>query len=346
MESLISSFGFDFVEFRRIISDPAILVAGSFALNGYLKQEGIESGYEPGDIDIFLSDYNKGCTCSGCAKQPFANTFNKLFDLLTKNGFKDSGKFDTEMDDYYGNLTTIRKVTSYMNEYGKEIQLICVLDTDLVRYIGKEFDLSICVSWWDPVENVFKTLNPDQTKRKEMYMIEGKNAKDDRYIKRIEKYKSRGFTFPEPPCPAKVIPDLREGLNMIDDIEAFDIFAYDDISIKDYLQQSSWHMILKVGEKFYAFHRNELYKCMSQKKTISMHNNTTLVLYDTPFNQTVTLDACNIYLTSDYSIFELVKSFDVTTRKNGIKSVYAMKCYTIQQWIDGVPGCIIPSEIH
>ncbi len=326
MESLISSYGIDFTEFRRIMSNPDFLLAGSFALNGYLKQEGIYSGYEPGDIDIFHTTYDYS---------PKPHTFNSLLTLLANSGFKDSGKFEKVKSYYDCGTITIYRVTSYVNSSGKEIQLISVFANDLVKYIHREFDLSICVSWWDSIENTFKTMNPTQTKRKEMCMVGDKDIYDEKYARRIEKYKSRGFTFVEPPCVAKVTPDNQEGLNDIDD-EAFDIFNFEDVSIKDYLQQSTWHMILKTGEKFYAFHRKALVKCIIQKRV----NYPMGDLYETPFHQAIAGNGLDIFTTSDYSIFELIWSHNVTTKKNGIKSVYTIKPYTLKQWVDTTSSSI------
>ena len=75
MEALITSYGINFQDFQAFFNTttcPNIglraIVAGSFALHGYLKQEGIHPGFMPNDIDVFMYDNDVRCSpyCLNC----------------------------------------------------------------------------------------------------------------------------------------------------------------------------------------------------------------------------------------------------------------------------------------
>jgi hypothetical protein len=54
MEAFISSFGLDATEFTKRLAAAHGLVAGSSVLAQFLRQAGLEPGFEPGDLDIWL----------------------------------------------------------------------------------------------------------------------------------------------------------------------------------------------------------------------------------------------------------------------------------------------------
>lgn len=187
MEELITSYGLPFHDFQKLLKRIDGVVTGSAALAMYLKQEEIDSGFVPNDIDIFVQERGDYSVCS------------ELTQFLRKYGFKKSDKFDVEEGgrSYYPELNDILTVDSYMNEAGKEIQIIC-LNTMAERiedYICTQFDLSICATWWDSEQ--FHTLNPSLTKRKMMYRIDKPLVLliDSKLDVRIEKYLLRGFTL-------------------------------------------------------------------------------------------------------------------------------------------------------
>jgi hypothetical protein len=188
MEELITSYGLPFHDFQKLLKRIDGVVTGSAALAMYLKQEGIDSGFVPNDIDIFIQERGESSVCS------------ELTQFLRKYGFKKSDKFDVEEGgrSYYPELNDILTVDSYTNEAGKEIQIICLVDTMAERiedYICTQFDLSICATWWDSER--FHTLNPSLTKRKMMYRIDKPLVLliDSKLDTRIEKYLLRGFTL-------------------------------------------------------------------------------------------------------------------------------------------------------
>ncbi len=185
MEELITSYGLPFHDFQKLLKRINGVVTGSAALAMYLKQEGIDSGFVPNDIDIFVQERGDS-VCS------------ELTQFLQKHEFKKSDKFDEEGGrSYYPELNDILTVDSYTNEAGKEIQIICLNTTEerIEDYICTQFDLSICATWWDSER--FHTLNPSLTKRKMMYRIDKPLVLliDSKLDVRIEKYLLRGFTL-------------------------------------------------------------------------------------------------------------------------------------------------------
>jgi len=189
MEELITSYGLPFHDFQKLLKRIDGVVTGSAALAMYLKQEGIDSGFVPNDIDIFVQERGDS-VCS------------ELTQFLRKYGFKKSDKFDQfNVEEggrsYYPELNDILTVDSYTNEAGKEIQIISLNTTEerIEDYICTQFDLSICATWWDSER--FHTLNPSLTKRKMMYRIDKPLVLliDSKLDTRIEKYLLRGFTL-------------------------------------------------------------------------------------------------------------------------------------------------------
>jgi hypothetical protein len=351
MDSLLIQYSLDPSKFKEIISETGSLVAGSFALAGYLKQEGVEAGYEPGDMDIFICNDN---ICRHCGfphtndRQSDTAKIIQLFSYLESCGYKDTKKFDTfgivSEDDYYNELANISKVTSLINKDGKEIQIVCVYDSDILSYIKEEFDLSACVSWWDVDTNTFCTMNPEMTKNKQI-SINGKRP-NDKTLGRIEKYKLRGFTILEPPCPARSIPDAKIDIEKLDGLEASDIINLEEVNVKDYLMASDWHMIIKISEKLYAFHRKDLDDAMKTKFAYNKQYEDKF--YETPFKQWISEKAYNLMRNSDYSIFELIAPQTVTYSYNDYLSltVYTVNCYTVQNFINKtISRIFIPKRV-
>jgi hypothetical protein len=82
MEELITSYELPFHDFQKLLKRIDCVVTGSAALAMYLKQEGIDSGFVPNDIDIFVQERGDYSVCS------------ELTQFLRKYGFKKSDKFD------------------------------------------------------------------------------------------------------------------------------------------------------------------------------------------------------------------------------------------------------------
>ncbi len=344
MDSLITSYGINFQAFQLTINSLNGLVAGSSALAEYLKQEGIDPGYKPNDIDVFVPgrlEYVRDSRGHIVAAQYVIKSLKTMKDFLVPYGFAENNKFgsiDKPNDGYYSSLEKIQKVTSFTNKDGKEIQVIVIDSYNLIEHISKDFDLSACISWWDAPSNTFKTMDPDTTKRKEMYLMRVPDT-DELHAKnkaRAEKYIARGFKLIEKPCPFVDGRDPRDLLSdkKFDDIEVTDIFTLDEAPIRDYLQKSDWNIILKAGDAYYGFNRKALMDYMSSK-IVSI---TRIGKFcETPFNQCISLDGYNQLRYSDYSIYELKSAYSVEVYRRP-KSLFHLNCYSVKEWINDDVG--------
>ena len=329
------------------------LVAGSSALAEYLKQEGIDPGFQPNDLDIFIEGFielardRNGWEIVG---KHMIRSLDKMKNFLAKYGFTENDKFgtiDAPTKGYYSSLAKIQKVTSFTNKDGKEIQVIVIDSPKLLAHITQDFDLSCCISWWDAHNNTFKTMNPETTKRKEMYIV--KEVETEEQIEktklRLQKYAARGFKLIDKPCPFIDTRDPRDLLSdkKFEGIEVTDIFTLDELSIREHLQRSDWNIIIKSGEAYYAFERKALMDYMKSKtKNIGRIGS----VCETPFNQCVTLEAYNKLIYADYSIYELKNAYSVPTYGGRVKSLFHLHCYSVRQWVEGGKGVsiIMPPE--
>jgi hypothetical protein len=327
MEALISSYGINFANFKNTIITTYSLVAGSSALAEYLKQDGIDPGFQPNDIDIFVHY----CYIN--------SNYTAISKLLKRYGFIKNDKFTEKDTEYYeGSLNEIRQVTSFTNQLGKEIQLIVIDTNSMIKYITNDFDISACISWWNASENRFETINPYTTKRKEMYYTGSRDQTDERVALRTAKYIQRGFKLIDKPCPFIKERDNRNELNdnKFDDINVMDIFTLDEINIRDFLKQGDSNIILKAGNSYYAFNRGQLIDYMCNKKI----NTGIGDIYETPFNQSITREAFFQLQYADYSIYELKSAYSVSVG-NKLKSLFHLHCYSIKDWIECKEGGIV-----
>jgi hypothetical protein len=345
MNTLITSYGINFQAFQLTLGTIQGIVAGSAALSAYLTQEGIDPGFQPNDIDIFVPgvlEHVRDARGHTMAGQYIIKSLKTMKDFLESYGFTESNKFNnTDSDKYYSTISKIQKVTSFTNKNNKEIQVIVINTYNLIEHISKDFDLSACISWYDVRNNCFKTMDPHTTKQKEMYFVsDTDNLAYEKSKSRIQKYIARGFKLIEKPCPFIETPDLRDMLSdkKFDDVQVMDIITLDEMPLKDYLQMSAWNIVLKAGETFYAFERTSLMEYMNKKCTTI--NNLGQV-YETPFNQCITLDAYNQLGYSDYSIYELKSAYSVPIYGGKVKSLFHLNCYSIREWVDGHQGGIV-----
>ncbi len=307
-----------------------MMIAGSSALSLYLKQEGIDSRFTPNDLDVWVY-YTRSSH----------NIINKW---MSNNNYSEVKRPRVQHRDdaeYYISLSHINTVVDYKNTDGKIVQIIYLDTQNIQNYINEQFDLSCCQTWWNPYRELFETLNPELTKDKKMY-IRGDLANksdyelEDKHLKRIQKYKGRGFTLLDSPCDYQINRDSRvfsEDYNW-DTIEVEDIIALEDSKpIKEYLEESEWNIVLKVGEHFYGFHRKLLMNIMKGKvsylkEKIDRHDK----VYDTPFNQSVLQSHSEVLLYADFSIYELVPVKTVKTCGNRTKSLHNINCYNIKDY--------------
>lgn len=182
MERLITSYGADFTAFNEIIKRKSFLVTGGAALAAYLEQEGVEYNFKPDRMDIF-------------ALEQYVDDIEELSSFLIAQGFTLVHKLG---DQGY----TDESYISEFSKNGKYIQIIGVDYIRLTQYILDVFDLSICITWWDGCKGVFETLDPERTRRKEMYIMGGSLENPDVNLNlRVDLYVTRGFTLVNLPRP-------------------------------------------------------------------------------------------------------------------------------------------------
>jgi hypothetical protein len=145
-------------------------------------------------------------------------------------------------------------------------------------------------------------------------------------LKRIEKYKVRGFTIREPPCPALKTIDPHEYIEQLERISAFDVFAYEDINAGEFLHQSSYHVLLHIGNQFHAYHRTQL---CTYLKGHTREDPEYGSLCELPHKQQIPHSILQILPYSDYSIISL---------KQVIGNLYDAEYYTTAQWAANTPA--------
>lgn len=334
MESFLTSYGLPFEEFRTLLMEHNAIVAGSAALTMYLKQEEIDPGFEPADLDIWVEETHDTWYSNGKINT-LANSTKFCF-FLVKHGYNLTMKFDNGINDhYYRNMTNIKHIFHFINSEKKEIQLIMVRETNLVQYIYDHFDLTACISWWNAESNSFRNSHPGLTCKKELYVLPN-FTKDERTLERVEKYKARGFTIYESPCPHLVEPDTYECINRIEHEPAFDVFAYEDVACGHFLRESTYHVLLYIGEQFYAYSRKQLQEYLQEHSREYPDYGT---LCELPHKQLVSNTILSILPYSDYSIIQL---------KQVVDNIYCPEYYTTQQWANKTPArheFLLPSTL-
>ena len=320
MESFITSYGLPFHDFQELLKKTGAVVAGSSALALYLQQEGIDAGFIPNDMDIFV---HRPCPCDQC---------NPLVQFVRLHGFKKTGKFDCitiaaeNARAYYSSMGDIRNVVSYMNDDGKEVQVISLRsDGDIKDYITDHFDLSICATWWDA--EGFHTVDSELTKRKIMYRITKPSDLDYLETKiqsRVEKYLLRGFRFDNEDANA----DMKE----VDysKISAYDMMTLEDIPLSDFLLKSPSNIVIKVREQYYAFDRKTLVDYMVGKRVFVSD---WVEIFETPYRQYLSGANMNLIRSDVFRIYELCDESSVPFR-GGMISIYDVKAFTVKMWIE------------
>ena len=306
------------------------LVAGSAALALYLQQEGIDPGFVPGDLDIWVRHTIELVSRDGSQRRPACINSMSLF--LIQQGYNLTTKFEPQNNEDYSHLHSIVTILSFVKQ-DKEIQLIVVNHPNLNMYIHLHFDLSVCMTWWDATENSFKTSIPQSTRRKEMHFHPHMDI-DERGQARIQKYIDRGFSLVEEvPCHALVEQDPRLSTGLLSELTAFDVISYEDVNAAEFLRQSSYHILLQMGEQLHAFHRNTLCEYLRAHKT-HLHHVGDVV--DTPHKLSLISNILDIIPYSDYSVFGLVHAYDFQG-----KSIYSVCCYSLDGWFTDDPICTI-----
>lgn len=337
MNTFLQAYEIPFAKFQDIMMHPSYLMAGSAGLALYLEQNGIDAGYEPNDMDIWVKEGSE--TVMEHSRYVTRLNGSTLITLLEQNGYITNRVYSAQPDEeasYMAMSKQIKKIMYFKNASGKEVQLIYIQDMDLIDYIRTYFDLSICVTWWNAAANIFDTLYPPMTLKHKMFTINIEGIDQIHYEQRLGKYLLRGFSLCSgPPLYHHNIDErMKLDTSSFQGKTAFDVWAYDEVDCVEYLRESDWHILLKIGDQIQAYHRNDLVQYMKE--------HTTSVLYlgdicDTPNNQSIMYDACQHFMYSDYSIFELVPSYSLSLIQSfrmtmPLKTIYELRCYSVKNF--------------
>ena len=322
MDTFLERYSLNATAFRRLLADSSALLSGSAALALYLEQEGLEAGYEPDDMDVWI-------TSAEWEEQLWTIPWTNF---LLRSGYHVTENF-RQLDQYQEYIDCIQRVLTFERD-GKKVQLIVVCITDLKEYVANHFDFSACMTWWSTSSECFETIYPALTKGKKMFIRGRSISQGDvaRAEQRLEKYRSRGFELVEEPPPYYGVPDERLEVDIAvwDGIRAFDVWAYEEVGVADHLRRSEWNIVVGCGS-WGAYDRRSLIRYMEEHRTITDMG----VLYDTPYRQTVVHEAWDLLAYSDYSVYRLVDGVEQTIN-NVPKTIYAMEAYSVEGWRLGV----------
>ena len=326
MDALLQCYLLNKNTFLELLQKETILLSGSSALACYLKQEGIEPGFEPNDLDVWISSTDREME-------------EKLVTFLQDSGYRMT-HCHVENDQYVERLNGIQQVMTLELD-SKKIQVIRLSSPrSLVNYVVNHFDFSVCMTWWNFEIMQFETVYSALTLQKKMFVRRSflSQIHSARLKERLQKYISRGFTVVDEPPPFWTAPDPRtdETLVLWRGVNGFDVFEYDDISVVEHLKTSEWNIVLGVGSVWYVFERKRLCEYMAEKRIIDPVWGT---LYDTPFRQTIPHDAWDGLYYSDYSIFVLVSPEEHPFR-GSTKTIYDVEAYSTLDWAQSVVSCI------
>ena len=349
MQDLIKSFNLPFESFRSFVTDHNLIVTGNAATAGYFRQEGLQHYPSEGELFIWSSPTKEQILLD------FLERHN--YQLLSTISFANL-IFDGGIP--YSWYTKEYRLFNRVNVDNVDLDSIIIVrvcqDDDQLEMLQSilRSDTDSLTSWWISETDRFETAYPSLTKEMKVFLH---NRVEYVWLNRpmnsIEFYQMIGFTLVdkeeeqviEERCRPLNVEDDRQELSTsstsadafedpFDGKKAFDIIAYDDVVIADFLRDSKWHMVLQVGETFYAFHRKTLDRMLREHSTMTYSG---VILIDTPYRQTITNDVLEVLCHSDYSIMELIHEYDVSINDKE-KSMYRVTFSTIAQWRLGEVG--------
>ena len=334
MNTLVESWGINFDGFKRVLRHADAAVIGGAALYVYFKQqqpEPLDPGFEPSNIDIFVpTDGVVGSDES---------------DIKSITDFLESSGFHTFIEDNIDWRIVLQDESGQHN-----VRIKIVHCEDVVQHILRYGKLSANMSWWRPASRIYigwaMTTNGPAAKHKKMYLVD--NVSDiGNTDKLIQEYTAYGFKLVEIPCLIDKKRDLRAEIDSdkFKNIDACDIFTLEDIPLQDFLRASEYNIVLKAGERYYAFDRRALMAYMKTKEITV--NSYVGKVYETPLNQCIPLLALEQLAYADFSIYELRPAYSVEVG-TGLKSLFNLHCYSLERWIAAAQGEVkisAPSDI-
>ncbi len=318
MNTLVESWGINFDGFKLALRHADAAVIGGAALYVYFKQQPVplDPGFEPSTIDIFVP--TDGVVSSD------ESYIKSITDFLESSGFH------TFIEDNVDWRIVLQDESGQHN-----IRIKIVHCEDVVQHILRYGTLSANMSWWRPASRIYTgwamTTNGPAAKRKEMYLVDPVSDIGN-VDKLIQEYTAYGFKLVELLCLIDKKRDLRAEIDSdkFKNIDACDIFTLEDIPLQDFLRASEYNIILKAGDRYYAFDRRALMAYMKTKELTV--NSYVGKVYETPLNQCIPLLAFEQLAYADYSIYELRPAYSVEVG-TGLKSLFNLHCYSLERWI-------------
>lgn len=331
ISEFLESYSLDATEFHLFLSDWGGFVAGSSALHLYLKQINSTISFEPGDIDIWFP-YSELYSWN---LEEIATEFFRIYGYDHIHSSIDSIP-DEVCDEYQSVIHTIQNVITFQNADGKRIQCIFIYEDKFSEkpqeFLIAHFDLSICATWWDPRTLILKTFHPIFTERGQMFALQQTPPQ-----KRIDKYKTRGFSWIEHfPHPVRRMDYRSFTSSKHASYPVLDLLDYSEYTLKEYLQQSPENIVIKAGECMYAFTRKFLRTYMIEKRELVQVKGIWEWIQVSPLHQSLLAFHANLLDHGDYSIYEL-KPY-ITIKKNDIPyTICSLHCYSVRSWEQGLP---------
>lgn len=310
MEALITSYGLDFKSFNDLLVKYKAIIAGSSVLSIYL-----DNVFTANDIDIWIP----------CSKSinAFLPIYKDLVKYFAKYDYDDEEVNKTEVTNErskYTNLPTGRasiiKVLEFHNKDEKRVQFIFI-DMNPIIFIKQTFDLSICMTWYNPKTQTIETYDKIHTNSMEMYINYNKEIKDlhPKNQARVEKYISRGFKLIPKPLPIFNSRDERIFTKNFK-MEASDIILLEEVNVCDYIKESRDNIILKVGHSYYAYKRQELINELKKFDIPSLYYTLT------PVKQAIISSDIDLFKYDDYSFYDIkLTSIKTSDKKHNIHKV-------------------------
>jgi hypothetical protein len=198
MNALFKLFALPADKMNEIAAETGSIIAGSAPLCALVGGK-----WEPNDLDIWYHDAFDLKDSS--SHDRLNNTIKTYTEFLTENGYvldtdkKADGYMYGDSKSSFGKV--VKRVYKFYRTDGlyKSVQLI--ITRVPVRVAIKEFDLSCCITWWEPKtaesDEKLTTHDSDMTLTGKMYSMSDEVS--DREKLRIMKYRSREFTLVKRP---------------------------------------------------------------------------------------------------------------------------------------------------
>jgi len=320
MQALIESYGLNFEDLRSIMVKYRAIASGSSVLSVYT-----DNSFTPNDIDIWVR-------LPGKSLDYIFPIYKDLLKYFARHGFDDEEINKKENVNEVGRyaasipngLNRIIKVIEFKNpDKTKKVQFILLHGCTPIDFIKTNFDISVCQTWWDPEKNVIDSVDPYHTKKMKMYITYDKPL-DKLHIKnkeRVEKYKSRGFELINKPLPVLKEKEVRVFTKDFN-FEITDIIYLEETDIKSYLLESDKNIVIKNGENYYGFVRDDLMKHL--KFHLGYEYTITIM------KQAIKKEDVNLFKYSDYSIYK-IKTTGIKTKDRNY-TLHSVKPMTIKEF--------------